>query len=199
MDMFGGGGEDIDSLMNFYEMMPDSVKEQMVNPEVLKKVNMHMKIVSAEEYAKIKISMVYDSAKELEEIIKGMNEANPEGGGMGDQEDKLSEMFGKFDTDLKNGIVRIEGIDTEDEDDPFMQEMMEELNNPEKAEDPEFIEMMKMLLGGETKTIVHVPGKILFTNYPDAEIKGNTVIFKDDILDMMKNGKDGVKIIKFKP
>jgi hypothetical protein len=201
-DMWGKG-EKIDSTMNFYAMMPDSVKETMTNPELLKKFNMHMNIDSEKEYAKIKMELSYDSADEMKEILMALQEMqSKQKGGMmaaagGDSD--ISAMFNGFEADLKNGIIRMDGADMSDmKDDPEFGEMIAMLEDPEKSEDPEMAAMMQMMFGGDVETIVHAPGKILFTNDMDAIINGNTVTFKDNIIELMKSEKAMGRVIKFK-
>ncbi len=58
--------------------------------------------------------------------------------------------------------------------------------------------MMQSIIGGETSTIVHVPGKILFTNDPNAIIKGNSVTFKENVIDVLLLKQSNNKIIKYK-
>jgi len=67
--------ENIDSTMNFYTMIPDSVKGTLSNPELLKRFNLNMKVDTKKEYAKMKMMVDYDSADQLEEIMKTLKEA----------------------------------------------------------------------------------------------------------------------------
>lgn len=195
-------GEMIDSTMNFYAIMPDSIKESMDNPELLKNLNMHMKIDSEKEYAKIKMSIDYESQDQLKDIMSTLKSAQSrkQGGMMamaGDQ-DNLGAMFDTHDIDLKNGIIRLAGTQMDDmSDDPEFDEMMQALENPEASEDPELAEILKMMFGGDTETVIHAPGKILFTNDYNARIDGNTVTFRDNIMEVLKAGKSPDRIIKF--
>lgn len=184
--------ENIDSTTNFYTMMPDSVKETLSNPDMLKRFNLNMKVDTKKEYAKMKMTVDYDSAEQLEEILKAIKEAQSKNksGKMaaadgGDTD--LSAMFEGYNIDLKNGIIRLDAMDMSDmKDDPEFGEMLQMLENPEASEDPEMAMMMEMMFGGDMETVIHAPGKILFTNDRKAKIDGNTVTFTDNILEMMK-------------
>ena len=67
-----------------------------------------------------------------------------------------------------------------------------EMSDEEKAK----MNLMKAMFGNVVVKI-HLPGPVEFTNDPDAEIIGNTVIFKKSIIDFFKEeNKD--RIVKFK-
>ena len=57
-------------------------------------------------------------------------------------------------------------------------------------------EMFKAMMGNSV-THVHLPGKVMFTNDPEAEINGNTVVFKRSLFDVFE-GKGEQRLIKYK-
>ncbi len=194
--------ENIDTVMNFYDMMPDSIRQKIDNPEVLRNMLMSLKVNAEKEEAKFKLATHYKDEKERTELFHAVTQMQEQkaGGAMamaGDDMD-LNSYFGGWDADIKNGIIRIKGASKEDLKDPEMEAMIKELENPEKAEDPEFIEFMKMMFGGKLTTVVHAPGKIEFTNDMHAIISGNTVTFEDDMMQVLKGEGFGDRLIKFK-
>ena len=69
----------------------------------------------------------------------------------------------------------------------------------QKAADAQM--MLEMFLGGDTKMIIHAPGKIEFTNQMNAVIDGNTVTIENNILQDLVDGKisdNSDIIIKYK-
>ncbi len=198
-----GKEEKVDSSIVFYNIVPDSIKQQLSKPELLHNMKMSMNVDSEQKLALMTIGIKYASSKQLEEILEVFSEiqekknGNTMGGGNEDKED-YNAMFKNFDIDMSNGIIRIPGMDIDGlKDDPEFEQMLAELEDPDKSEDPQFLEFMKMMFGGEKETIVHAPGEILFTSDMDAKIDGNTVIFKDDILEVLKSGVSNDRIIRF--
>ena len=59
----------LDCAMNFFAIMLDSIKKSMDNRELLKNLNMHMKINSEKEYARIKMAIDYKSPDQLKDIM----------------------------------------------------------------------------------------------------------------------------------
>lgn len=187
--------EIIDSTMNFYAIMPDSIKETMTNPEILKNVSMDMHINTLQEEASITLNIEYKNQNHLKQIFSTMKEMKQGGEQAEEQYDNMNI---EYTIDSKRGIVQIPGMDmTELENDPEFAQIMGSLDSLETA-DPESMMLFEMMFGGESKTIVHLPGKVEFTNDMHAEINGNTVTFRDNMLEMIKSKKSKDRIIKYK-
>ena len=194
--------EAMDSTFTMYGAMPDSVRQSISNAELLDQVVVNIKIQPEEEVALMSMAVSFDDREQLEEILSKIDESTKDGGagmmGAGGSEG-MSDMFETFDADMKNGIIRLEGIDLEElKNDPDMADMFAQMEDPETANDPEFMMFMEMMFGNDSEFIVHAPGKIEFTNDPNAEVNGNTAIFRDKFLEVVKSGKSNAKIIKFK-
>jgi len=197
--------EKMDSTLNFYAETPNAIKHSLSKPELLKKININTKIDSEEKSSKLKISIAYDSEEQFQEILEILRELEGQKSKgmmavMEGEEPDFSAYFDTYKSDLKNGVIRVAGVDLEDlEGDPEFAMFVDNMDDPETAEDPEFIEMMKMMFGGEIKTIIHAPGKILFTSDMNATIDGNTVTFRDNILEILKSKKSSLeRVIKYK-
>ncbi len=193
--------EKIDSTMNFYDIMPDSVKREVSNAEFLKNMNLSLSVDSEKEQAEMKLSVKYKDDNEMLEIMKVLKESrkdnsNPMMAMQG--EDELDQMMIQYKADYKNGIIRLPAMDiSEFFEDPELKGMMDALAGKEGS-DPEELEFLRMMLGDKTKVVVHAPGKILFTDDPNAIVEGNKATFEDDILEYLKAGKARARLIKFK-
>ena len=200
-DMWSGG-ENIDTLMNFYDIMPDSIRQKIDNPEILRNMEMRMKVNSEKGEAKLKLTTVYKDGAEREKLFHALTQmqAQKASGPMAmvGEDMNIKSYFEGWDADLDNGIIKIKGVSQEDMNDPEMQEIISALEDPEKAEDPEFVEFMKMMFGGTLTTVIHAPGKIEFTSDMHAVIDGNTATFESDMMEILKGKSSPDIIIKFK-
>ncbi len=197
-------GESMDSTMVFYEIIPDSIKNEMSNPDILKNMIMSMSMDGDKEEAIMMMSVEYKNEDEYIEIGKAFDEMQKikeanQGVGAEDSQESVKDMFLKSGLELKDGIIRLEGMDlSEVQNDPEYEEMMETLQSSDQSEEDQFVmEMMEMMFGGSTKTIIHAPGKILFSNDMNAKISGNTIEFEDNMMEMLKKGKSLDRLIKF--
>ena len=200
-DMWGKE-EKIDSTMVLYDMVPDSVMEKLENPVPLKQFKLNMHVDSEKEIALMKVVIDYKSSENLKEIFQALEEIQEKegaAGGLPGGNENIADMFNNFDLQMAEGLITLEGVDFSDmKDDPEFEEMIKAMENPEKAEDPEFMKFFEAMFGGDMTTIVHAPREIISTNQKDAIIKGNTVTFKENILEMMKLEKVEDKVIQFK-
>ena len=194
--------EKMDSSINMYNTMPDSVKQTLDNPELLKNISYRINVDTENEIAKMSMKLNYKNIEHLSDILKTFKDiqSSKNGGAMaavgGDTD--LSTLFKTFKTDLNNGIIQLEALDIEEmKDDPEFDEMITAIEDPANSENPEMMEMFSMMFGGDIETIVHAPGKIIFTNDLNAQIDGNTVTFNDNLLEMIKSGKSLARVIKF--
>jgi len=190
-----GDEERMDTTMNFYDIMPDSIKEITKNPELLKNVNLNMFIDSKKEEAKMTLDIAFKSEAHLNEIFEVMQSVKEDDAG---DEEQFRNMVIDYKFDLKRGIIQLPGMDLSKlEEDPEFGQIMGSLDSLSTA-DPEKMEMFEMLFGGETKLIVHAPGKIQFTNDMNAVIDGNTVTFTNNLMEMIQSKKSIDRIIKLK-
>lgn len=201
--------EKMDTIMNFYQIMPDSIEEKLSDPEALGIMNLHLKVDSEKEIGIMKMQMEYKNEKELERFynaLSELSEINKSGAmaGGGDTKEMMKQMMGSTQADLKNNIVRIPRSNPleELEKQGLLEEMKPKLDSLKYMPDDSFErQMIEMLLPSKTKTVIHVPGDVLFTNDPTAIIEGNKVTFVDNALQLIMDGKEMPtedRIIKFK-
>ena len=200
---------DIDTTINLYSMMPDSVKEKTelaMSEEITKRITLHLNGNSEEGTAIAKFSMKFKDEDEMQEMLAGMNEAfsKREGAEMSDSDKKQS--IAQFKSNYKRGIIQLPSLKVPDDlGDNMPGEMpggLDELgglfggaNGEQSEEDKAQMDFMKNMLG-KIIVKVHAPGPIQFTNDPNAEIYGNTVIFKKSIMEFGQGPEQG-RIIKF--
>lgn len=200
-DLFGNPDikEDMDSTMNVYEVMGDSLRNL---PDAYLMKNAFARIQSNKEREEmiISIGIDYKDQKHREQIRNALPQF------MGSKKSKKSalpedsdKIFGEMEQlDLKKGILIIPPQELDDE-------MTQELGSPGEDEDmdlddPETKMMMEMMLGDSgVKSTYTVPGKIEFTNDINAKIDGNTVTFFTPMIELLEMKEIPQKIIKFKP
>jgi len=189
--------EDIDTTFNVYEVMPDSVKRTVKNPDSFKKININIVSNKAESVAKFGLNFEYDSYDELTEMFESFAEMDKDSDATKKEKslDKLKGMITNYEADLKKGIITIPSQDfTED----FLDENLtggKDLGDM----DEESMGMMQMLFGDASiVTKMHLPGEVISCDDPNADIFGNQIRFKDSFMDLMKNKKTKGRVIKFK-
>ncbi len=190
------------SSLSILDMIPDSIAQQMTNPELLSNVWIENLSDKEKKIAQFAVSIFYQSPEHLDQVFDAFHDVMKKSvnkySGQHPLEKDYFHLFKNFNADIENGIITIKGMDMSKADrDPMMEQMLEQLRNDEGADSPEFLKFMKMMFGDEKETIVHAPGDILFTSDMDAVIDGNTVIFKDDILEVLKSGVSNDRIIRF--
>jgi len=197
--------EKMDTVMNFYEIAPDSVKERVMYPEIMKRFELRMKIDEEKEEGIMSIHFDYDDSSDMEKLMEDFAQMqSSEYAAMGGGQD-VGMLFTQYDADLKQGIVRMPRSDmlaelmAEEEDDIEFKNMIDSIQYLAPDDDRFF--MLEMLLGKGSETVIHCPGPVEFTNDPNAKIDGNTVTFIDNPLEELKKGRKpatGDRIIKFK-
>jgi len=162
--------ENIDTTFSFYEVMPDSIKNEITKPELLKNAICSVMV-----------------NKEEGQATMGLEKGSMEG---------FKEVMRQYEVDLKAGIVRFPEQDfsgsladeMQDGDGPDFENMEES----ERA-------MMEMMFGDAgISMVVHLPNNVVSCDDESAKVYGNTVIFKDTYLDLMKTKKMKGRVIKFK-
>ena len=143
-----------------------------------------------------KLAFEFDSEESLEEMMDPIQKQTS-------RSDTLAQEILKFKQDLvidvEKGIVRLPHLtppaNLTDDAPADLNLGLENL----QGDDEESQQMQAMLetMMGKIVTIVHLPGKVEFTNDPDAKINGNTVIFNRSLYSFA--GNDNLKhwLIKF--
>lgn len=199
--------ESMDTVINLLDSAPDSIKRFLQYPEIADKFQMHMKFDENTKEGVMSFSFTYDSPDDMEKLISDLTiAASSEDPTTTVDAEAMKKLFLDYNADLENGIVRIQNTDImqslEDED-MLDQELMNSLDSLQNmSPDEPGYAMFEMMFGGESKTIIHLPGKVEFTNDPKAIIEGNTVTFIDNLFQDLLDGKEMKKgterIIKFK-
>lgn len=206
--------EKMDSTMVFGEIIPDSLKEGLSNVHLLDQVQLRMSIDSEIDKALISFQMEYKSEDELNdmmalfaEIDAKKNDVNP---ALAMQEEGIGGMFNAIQVDYDRGIFKMKGTDMEEmRNDPEFEEMLLTLDSIEMkkeqlaageeldGESKMALEMLEMMFGGETMVKIHLPDDVQFTNRVDAQIDGNTVIYNDVMMDVLRKGSKDL-VVKYK-
>lgn len=196
--------EKIDTSITLAQAMPDSVKELLPTLEGLDKILIQMNSNPETQEFSFGIDINYESQKELDEIkktLENVSEAQKQNNGGGLGGDMSSTMMTDYNIDYEKGIITLPGMDMAKEmgQDSSMAMFMPMLDSLEYMEDdsPEKM-MLEMMFNIELNTIVHAPGKILEVNDESGKIEGNTVTFNDTLLELMKKGDMGDRVIKYK-
>jgi len=185
-----GEGEDMemDTLINFYDDIKAEQKQNLSNPEILKKGFMQIKMNEAEKVALMSFIVEFDKLSDINEFFNVLAETNSEEekeslGGLGNMLG-ISEGFGDKDLfSLSKRVLTRTGTP-------------EQYSELLKGEDGEFTKMM--FKGAKYTTIYHLPGRVKSTTIPNAVVKGKTITIENDFLDIVeeKVALDGQ--VKFK-
>ncbi len=186
----------MDTMMVMYDIMPDSIKEQIDNPEVLKNIQMHMRMDSVADEFFIKFLMQYDDEAQYQEIMTAFSRLQEDqGAAMGEE----ASLFSEFEHNTKTKQIRIPQQDmSEITDDPEMKDIMGSLDSLRALPDDDFGKMMLLeIFEMEWNYIVHAPGKIISCNDGSAKIDGNTVEIKGTLIELME-GKEMPDVIEIR-
>ncbi|MDH3247135.1 MAG: hypothetical protein OEM26_21105 [Saprospiraceae bacterium] len=204
MDMFSSG-EQVDTTVSFYDITPDSLKEDYADAELLKKMQIYMKIDSSEQVAMMKMIISFSSPEELSQIMRAVDNLegqseNPLQGFGADQ--NMDSYVMQYELDLANGVIRLPAfnLDEEMKKDSSLIDLKPMLDSLDQlSKDSEEMALISMIFGSEFTTIVHAPGKITAVNVDNATINENTVTFQMNILEELKKEKNEDVIIRFNP
>lgn len=207
--VFGEGK--FDSTLVMFDIAPDSVKQKLEQPELLKNMIIQIKGDNDTREMMVSMSIEYDNEQELEDFFEqfsAMQESSQAAGGM--NQDDFKTMFDNQTVDYKNGIVKIKRQNTIEElknegllDDNTKNQLdslkllFDELEGDEESREAlgledEFSELafLRQMLDSDLTTIYHLPGKVQFTNDRYAKIEGNTVTFTENVWDALMNEMD---------
>ena len=182
-----------DTFFTIYEVMSDSLKGTP-NAYLMKKVRIGMRSDSINDEMKMSFDIKFKDQEERRKIRAEMpnylsDDKEKKSSGM----EVTNNMMGEMEQiDFKKGIVIIPMTDLKsDDDDPVKEE----------AEDDEATKAMMAMMFGSSgiRQTYHLPGKIEFTNDPDAKIDGNTVVFFTSLIDLMEKESIPQRMIKFSP
>lgn len=196
-------GEDTDSTVVFYDIMPDSIKEILDHPEHMKSIKMHIKTNAAEKVGFLKLIVDFKNTDHFNAIKDELEKSKGDqsDGMMMGSDDEMDNMFEDFQHDLKEKLIVFPETDLSGEldDDPSMSFLYEKLDSLEHyAEGSEQLAMLEMFFGSDMEYIVHAPGKIKSCSVEDADIDGKTVRFKVNLLECLKKGVQDEIRIKYK-
>ncbi len=198
LGMSGSGKmENVDTSFNFYDVMPDSIRNKLENPELFRKMSMTTRMNKEESEMFLQMSFEYDSPEERDEIINSIGQLSEKGDENAEKINQFKEMMRQYDADLEKGIVTIPEQD-------FSSEFAEDMGGEEMDMDfdnmsEEDMAMMQMMMGDAGFiTTMHLPDEIISCDDKSAEIDGNTITIKDSYMDLMKNKKFAGRTIKFK-
>lgn len=183
--------EDMDSTIVIYDVMPDSVKQLLDYPDLMKKITMRIVTNSEQKEAKLYMTVDFDSVEEynaIEEEIHKSTEGDAQSGMM-DQE-ALSGMFESFMFDPDKKEITIKGGDMRDliesEDMSFLSGKLDSLEY--LADDSMEKMMIEMILGSDMDYIIYAPGRITDCIAPECKINGNKASFTVKMLETLKSG-----------
>jgi len=197
-----GEEEDIDSTLVFFDIMPDSIKELLDYPELMKNITMHVKSVSEEKIAFMSVTVEFDDEDHLnaikDELSKSKKSENEET--MMGANDEIDNFFAEFSIDIENKTITL----------PESKFLQETKNHPESdsimiqidslkyyAEDSHERRMLELLYGSEMEYIIHAPGKVISCSVEDATIEENTVSYTINFLEILQSRKNGGAVIKY--
>jgi hypothetical protein len=188
---------DFDTLMNFVDIMPDSIKQKQKNLDLLKKMNIRLQSPANSASLKMGLLMNFKNKDQLNEMIQYLEtfedssstEIMPGmGGGM------QSETFLVFDVDMKAGWIKVDSVD-------YSALGMEMGMSSDSLMSSEDMGMMEMMFGNsKIKSSIQVPGEVTSCTNKDAILtKDNRVLLEYGFMDVMKKGKIPGYTIYFTP
>lgn len=190
------GMEDLDTTLVVYDVMPDSVKQKLSNPELMKKMSFSFYANKAESSAMFNMSVEYDSKEERDQIFDSFAEMAE--GNDADAQGKIEDfkqMIRQYDLDLEKGVVLIPEQDFTGD---FAEGMGDQDMDFENMDEEE-LAMMEMMMGDAgILTTIHLPSEVISCDDKSAKIDGKTITFKDSYMDLLKDKKMKGREIKFK-
>ena len=187
---------------SLFSDLPDSVMKQLPYPELVDQAVLSIKMDTIKEEGWMKMILTYENYEQYKKLIENVvaSQGKDESGmtAMMEPED-IEDMFADYEMDLEKGIIKLEGWTMESlMEDPDFSDLAQYRDSLDQMSE-EDLEMIKMLFGGPTKTIIHLPGKIKSCTDPTAKVDGQMITFEDDLFNVMA-GKQELheREIKFK-
>jgi len=185
LDLFGDIEEKMDTIMRF-DNLPDSIRQKVSNPDILKKGYMRIQMDKEESLMLMSFHVDFDKFSDIGEFFAAFGEIK------GDQ-DPSGGMLGGSDDFLKSGLFSLS------------KRVLSRAPTPKKSADAESLfdgeemEFAKMMFkGARYKTIYHLPGKVKSTTIPNAIVNGKVVTVENDMLEVMEDKVAMHGDIKFK-
>lgn len=178
--------EKMDTTINFFYDMPDSIRDQMDRPDLLKKATIHMVGDEAEKSMVMTTSFKFDNVSELHEIFSKMEEVNRLSGDNMDN-DMMSPGVNKKSINFTfgNGVFKREDTNMEDLDE-YKELGLGEEEMTSEQEDQLKVMMDQMLGSTEFKSIIHFPAEIISVSHPDYIVDGHDVIYSKPWKEILK-------------
>lgn len=184
--------EKVDTSLNIFDVMPDSIKRVTENPDQLKKMNFFIDLDSEENVALLKFAIDFDNFQEIDQMLKKLVLAF--GSGRPELESmNIDGALNDFSFDNSNYFTKKE----------FKQRKMSPSGGAggmdEMLGEGEGAQMAEMMFGNTkyNKTI-HFPYKIKSVSGADAKIDGNTITIQKDFMEMMKEDQSKELQVVFK-
>lgn len=184
--LFGDMGEKMDTIMRF-DNLPDSIKQKISNPDILKKGYMHIQMDQEQSLMVMSFHVDFDKFSDISDFFTAFGEIK------GDQDPSGGMLGGGSDDFLKGGMFSLS------------KRVLSRAPTPKKSADAEGLfdgeemEFAKMMFkGAKYKTIYHLPGKVKSTTIPNAAVNGKVVTVENDMLEVMEDKVAMHGSIKFK-
>lgn len=183
--LFGDMEEKMDTIIRFNEI-PDSIKQKISNPDILKKGYMRMQMDKEQSLMIMSFHVDFDKFSDISDFFAAFGEIK------GDQATAGS-ILGGSDDFLKGGLFSLS------------KRILTRAPSPKKpagseglfeGEEMEFAKMM--FKGAKYTTIYHLPGKVKSTTIPNARVNGKVVTVENDMLEVMEDKVAMHGSIKFK-
>lgn len=183
--LFGEMEEKMDTIMRF-DNLPDSIKQKISNPDVLKKGYMRIQMDEEQSLMLMSFHVDFDKLSDIGDFFTAFEEIK------GDQ-DPSGGMLGGSDDFMKGGIFSLS------------KRVLSRMPAAKKSADTEGLfdgeegEFAKMMFEGATyKTIYHLPGKVKSTTIPNAIVNGKVITVENDMVDVIEEQVAMHGDIKFK-
>ncbi len=192
---FFDSGEDMDSIASFYDIMPDSLKDGVQNVDLLKKMQLHLRVNKAEEVAFMKMIFNYDSPQELAAMTTALGEMKemPDNPLLGAGDGDLEKFVLPYELDARKRTISIatSGLVEDMLNDPDYADLLPMLDSIQYLEEGSDERMLlEMIFGGTMTTKIHAPGKVKKVSDPAATVGGRTVTIETNMLEELQKKED---------
>ncbi len=167
--------ENIDTQFTLHDLLPDSLRQELKDQALLRKMQMALQMNAEEGIGRWKSTIEFDSPDDLVRLREVFNQM----AGDDSPYDKLQweSMIVLFVHNPRKRIVTFPQVDPLDffRSDPELADMIPSIDTLVNAKQWSFQKMMaEDLLKGEITTRVHMPGRIKAVSDPNAVIEGRT-------------------------
>jgi len=170
----------VDTMVVLFDVAPDSVKNELDNPELLKKITMGIDLDREEDRAILSVNMKYDSEAERNQLILTQKQmsSNPE-------EEEMS-VFSDRSVDLEKGILKLSAAGDDLLEDEELVQFAKQVDSIRALPDDDFFKgMLLEMLDSETKLIIHLPGAVNDCSIEGAVIDAETVTITSTIAELI--------------